>query len=166
MTFESSPVTVFDFAYSAANHHSRQDIVDSIKTTAYTGGSTGTRPALQHVGNNIFSIANGMREHSKKKLMVLTDGNYNIGGDPRDVAKSLHERPGANQVDVFALRIGSRLSNQNLQDLIHASGSKKLLPLLSFHSFTQFSDRVQLVALDAQLSTNSCSSSAFKHVTI
>ena len=162
MTFASSHVTVFDFAYSAANHHSRQDIVDSIKTTAYTGGGTGTRPALQHVGDNIFSIANGMRQHSKKKLMVLTDGNYNIGGDPKDVARSLYEQPGANQVDVFALGIGSGISTEKLKDLIHVSDFSKILPLLSYSSFAEFSDGVQVVAIDAKQSTNSCSSSAFK----
>ena len=106
VTFASSPVPVFDVAYSAANHHSRQDIVDDILTTHYTNGGTATRSAVEHVRDNIFSASHGMRRHSKKNLLVLTDGNHNGGQDPKDVAKSLHERPGSDQVDVFALGIG------------------------------------------------------------
>ncbi len=65
---------MFDLAYSAANHHNRQDIIDSILTTHYTSGSTATRSALEHVRDNIFSASHDMRRHSKKKLIVLTDG--------------------------------------------------------------------------------------------
>ncbi|XP_062508529.1 integrin alpha-X-like [Corticium candelabrum] len=162
VTFASSPVTVFDLAYSAANHHNRQDIIDSILTTHYTNGGTATRSALEHVRDNIFSASHGMRRHSKKKLMVLTDGNHNGGQDPKDVAESLHERPGSDQVDVFALGIGSGISFQNVKNLNHASDLNKILPFLTYSSFAEFSQGVQVVAADAQANTNSCSSSAFK----
>ena len=94
--------------------------------------------------------------------MVLTDGNYNIGGDPKDVARSLHKRLGADQVDVFALGIGSGISSRNLKDLVHVKDLNKILPYLSYASFTEFSSGVRLVAVDARLNTNACSSSTFK----
>ncbi|XP_062508779.1 integrin alpha-E-like [Corticium candelabrum] len=119
VTFASSPVSVFDLTYSAANHHSRQDIIDSILTTHYTNGDTAIRSALEHVRDNIFSASHDMRRFSTKKLMVLTDGNYNIGEDPKDVAKELHERKGFDQVDVFALGIGRTTSFETGQQLNH-----------------------------------------------
>ncbi|XP_062508760.1 complement C2-like [Corticium candelabrum] len=165
VTFASSPVTVFDFAYSAANHHSRQDIIDSILTTHYTDGGTATRSALEHVRDNIFSASHGMRRFSTKKLMVLTDGNYNSGGDPKDVARSLHERKFFDQVDVFALGIGDdqAISFENVQKLNHFRGfDSKILPLLTYTSYSQFSLAVHWVTLDAQENANKCTSTSFK----
>ncbi len=162
VTFASSPVTVFDLAYSAANHHSRQDIIDDILTTHYTNGGTATRSALEHVRDNIFSASHGMRRHSKKKLLVLTDGNHNGGQDPKDVAKSLHERPGSDQVDVFALGIGNGISHENLKNLNHASDLTKMLPFLSYTTFAEFNEAVEIVAADAEVQLNACSSTPFK----
>ena len=49
VTFGSTVVTEFDFAYSARYHRSRQSIVDKVKETKYTDGMTATSAALEHV---------------------------------------------------------------------------------------------------------------------
>lgn len=162
VTFDNSPVTVFDFNYSASNHHSRRDIVDSILTTNYTGGNTGTRAALLHISNAIFNESHGMRKNSTKKLLILTDGKHNVGGNPQEVAESLHQRPGKESIDVFAIGIGRKLTYHRLRSLVHIKVLNRILPFLSYYSFSEFSRGIRLVIADAKLSKDACSSTSVK----
>ncbi|XP_077170637.1 integrin alpha-X-like isoform X2 [Paroedura picta] len=72
--FSSGPSTAFTFADYA---HLGGQVDDVIRRVTHRRGNTHTPSAISFVADTIFTVESGMRQHSKKLLIVLTDGVSN-----------------------------------------------------------------------------------------
>ena len=87
-----------------------------------------------------------MRLHSKNKILLLTDGNFNIGGDPKDVAEQMYQCKGAMKISIYALGIGNSITTQRLKYLFRVSKGDKILANYFYQDFVEFTEAVNLVA--------------------
>ena len=146
VTFSSHAITVFNFNRSAQFTTLREMITAINETgTRYIGGGTATAAAIKYVRDNIFDTRYGMRPSSTRRLLVVTDGKSNVGRDPVAKAAKLHA---AKNVDIYALGIGNKISQDNIMELLNLSDNTRkeyLLPYLAFSSTVDFSQGVQLV---------------------
>ena len=76
----------------------------------FSGGGTGTRYAFDLV---IERVLKQTRSFAKKVLFLLTDGNYNVGGDPAPSAAYLRKRG----FEIFTVGISHNVNREKLEHL-------------------------------------------------
>lgn len=100
------------------------------------GGWTATRPALEYCRDSIFQTSKGMRQNSKRTILLLTDGHSNMGGKPGPVAQQLHVHP--YDVAIYALGIGSYINVLELQEITKPRSQNNPLAFFIFTDFQEF----------------------------
>eukprot|EP00795_Rhopilema_esculentum_P010789 gene10789-19588_t len=83
---------------------------EELANLKFSGGGTGTRLALDTVRLNVLPQT---RKFAKKVLFLITDGNYNIGGDPAPNAKVLRD----DGVEIFTVGVSGFVSREGLEEL-------------------------------------------------
>ena len=164
LTFSSHAITVCNFDRSAQFTTLREMVMAINETgTRYIGDMTATAAAIKYVSDNIFNTRYGMRPSSTRRLLVVTDGKNNGGGNPRREAENLHD---AKNVDVYALSIGNEILEDNVREIttISKEAEKYVLPFLAFSSTADFSQGVLAVVKAVAIAMNpaKCLDSAVK----
>ena len=147
VTFSSHATTVFNFDRSKQFTNVTDMVMAISKTrTSYLGDMTATAAAIKYVSDYIFNTRYGMRPSSTKRLIVVTDGKNNGGGNPSREAENLHN---AKKVDVYAIGIGNKISEAEIRELsfFKSEDTKRdyLLPYFIFNTGREFSDGVKLI---------------------
>ena len=163
IVFGSRVQEVFNFQYSTTHHTSTDKIRESILQAKqyYDGGWTATGPALRHAYDNVFVTTEGMSPAAKKRVLLITDGKSNEGGNPIGVAQALFYDKG---VTVLPVGVGTNVNFQELNDLRqvpHATNS--IFGNMILYDFNNFGDMVGEIdrTLQAQ-PPGSCQTNVFK----
>ncbi|XP_026538092.1 integrin alpha-X-like [Notechis scutatus] len=129
--YSSINTLVFDFA---TYNNTREKIKDLIHNLGRFKGKTFTPSAIVYVVEKVFTANRGMRPHSKKLLIVLTDG---ISNDRRTTFKEATEA--ANKKGIIRYAIGVGQNFLTAQDELRriASSNENVFPVESFGALEQ-----------------------------
>ncbi|CAH1269098.1 SVEP1 [Branchiostoma lanceolatum] len=101
VSFGTDAKVEFDLLRSTSNDNNKCELLRTyIPTIKYTGGGTNTRGALKHALALLKKP--GVRSFSTKVIFTITDGYWNVGGDPAQVVSELQNRG----VYMYAFGIG------------------------------------------------------------
>ncbi|XP_060548808.1 integrin alpha-X-like [Pantherophis guttatus] len=128
---------VFDFA---TYNNTREKIKDLIHNFKRFRGETYTPSAIVHVVDEVFTANRGIRPHSKKLLIVLTDG---ISNDRRTTFKQATEA--ANKKGIIRYAIGVGRNFLTAQDELRriASSNENVFPVESFDTLGQLQKQLK-----------------------
>ncbi|KAG8140618.1 hypothetical protein E2320_003310 [Naja naja] len=128
---------VFDFA---TYNNTREKIKDLIHNFGRFRGETFTPSAIVHVVEKVFTANRGMRPHSKKLLIVLTDG---ISNDRSTTFKEATEA--ANKKGIIRYAIGVGQNFLTAQDELRriASSHENVFPVESFSALKQLQKQLK-----------------------
>lgn len=82
------------------------------------GGGRDIHLALNEVQFSILPLA---RKGSVKAVFIITDGNWNTGGQPKKAADSLKKKG----VKMFVIGVGKKVTYESLKNLASRDGDKK-----------------------------------------
>jgi secreted protein with Ig-like and vWFA domain len=82
-----------------------------------------------------------MRQHSKKTIVLLTDGQSNYGSNPVTVARKL-SRDYGNKLAIIALGIGDQINYQELKNITKHHEDNLLVIFGSYKAFTSVVDKI------------------------
>ena len=155
VTYGSEIKEAFNFQYAAGRHRSEAQMINDIKTKPiYTGGYTATGTALEYCRDNIFQTRYGMRNNSKRQILLLTDGHSNRGTAPGDVARQLF---GGMDVAVYALGIGYNINLDELKSITHTRSNNNMLHvMLAFANYGEFSRINDQITRNLRVLRKSC----------
>lgn len=105
------------FLFNSANYlrfhlntyFNKQDVLDAVAATVYTGGGTDTARALAYATDTSFTTLNGMRTTAAQVAVVITDGQSNTYVNTE--AQRLQDKG----VTVFAVGVGGGIDESELQ---------------------------------------------------
>ncbi|XP_029138901.1 integrin alpha-X-like [Protobothrops mucrosquamatus] len=128
---------VFDFA---TYNNTREKIKDLIHNFGRFRGETYTPSAIVHVVDKVFTVNRGVRPHSKKLLIVLTDG---ISNDRSTTFKEATEA--ANKKGIIRYAIGVGQNFLTAQDELRriASSNENVFPVESFDALDQLQKQLE-----------------------
>ena len=160
VVFSSAVKKVFDFRASSIMHSNATAVRDSIMRAQdfwpCMGGATAMGPALKECLTHVFTVENGMRRNSMKRVLLVTDGKANVGVKPLTIAKKLHRHK---NVDVFPVGIGTEINLPELsamQQLSRRPGQQsRLLTLPSFSALTDIVNALENPANEGQSTCHS-----------
>ncbi|XP_044303900.1 integrin alpha-X-like isoform X2 [Varanus komodoensis] len=124
--YSTAPYLVFDFAqYNQTGGKVKQQLYQIQRVR----GNTYTPTAIQFVANDVFTPERGMRPHSKKLLIVLTDGVSNDFRTTFEDAAKAADRKG---IIRYAIGVGQMFltAQQELREI--ASSAENIFPVGSF----------------------------------
>ena len=112
--FATSASVVFDLDDSCNSDGDFSDCKAKIQALPLPTGETNLAESLEMINDNIIG-EDGDRDDSRcpDLVIILTDGNWNRGGDPSGIAQTLHN----NNVTVAAIGIGSGVNSDTLTDV-------------------------------------------------
>ena len=120
----------------------------AIAEIPYPQGQTYTSLGLRAVRQQILVEERGMRESSKgipRVLVVLTDGNSQPSYDPKIEASILHDQ----NVNVFAIGVGTSISQSQLEDIASDPDMHHIFHLRSFSLIGDIVDAMSATTCDA-----------------
>ncbi|XP_066484154.1 integrin alpha-X-like isoform X2 [Tiliqua scincoides] len=138
--FSSEPIINFDFAHYNKTGGQVRNIILS---APHTRGDTHTPTAIRYVVDTIFTPERGMRAHTKKLLIVLTDGESNDKTMTLEEARVAAERKG---IIRYAIGVGLPFfNNPKARDELHliASSSANVFPVKSFDGLHNLQDQLK-----------------------
>ena len=144
ITYGSTPQLAFDLIELKNRHTSKNNVKNDMKTRpVYTGGDTATGDALQFAADRVLQTAHGMRPHSKKTILVLTDGHFNRGRNPITVSGQLFET--YDQLSIVALGIGNGIDYDELIGITNHTNPANLLVFWTetFNSFHNIVEKIK-----------------------
>lgn len=106
----------------------------SFANVRFRSGMTNMRGAFNHAWDIIFgrlSVNKRPTKQVKTTVFLLTDGNWNRGGDPVDVARNLKK----NGIEIFSIGVTSGINSYVLRQL--ATDSKHAFHYSSFNQFRE-----------------------------
>ncbi|EGD78970.1 hypothetical protein PTSG_11807 [Salpingoeca rosetta] len=130
------------------DHFDGDALRDAIADIPYPQGQTYTSLGLRAVRQDILTEANGMRPASEgvpRVLVVLTDGNSQPSYDPATEASILHDQ----NVNVFAIGVGSSISQSQLEDIASDPDARHVFNLRSFSLIGDIVDAMSATTCDA-----------------
>ncbi|XP_070585916.1 integrin alpha-X-like [Erythrolamprus reginae] len=135
--YSTMPTLVFDFA---TYNNTREKIKDIIYNYNRFKGQTHTPSAIVYVVNEVFTANHGMRPHSKKLLIVLTDGISNENGTTFQQATEA-----ANQKGITRYSIGVGKDFVTAQDELRriASSNENVFRVESFDALKQLQKQLK-----------------------
>lgn len=127
--FSTDVIPNFDFARYNKTGGQVKDIIHS---APHTRGNTYTPTAIRYVADTIFTTEHGMRPHTKKLLIVLTDGESN---DQKTTFQEASEAANRKGIIRFAIGVGPAFfrkpeARDELQKI--ASSPTNVFPVESF----------------------------------
>ena len=143
ITYGWSPQLAFDLDDLKNRHTSQNNVKNDIKTKpVYTGGATATGDALQLAADRVLQTAHGMRPHSKKTILLLTDGHFTIGLNPITVSRQLFET--YDQLSIVAVGIGRNIGYDELIGITNHNNPTNTLAFFT-EDFNSFHDIVEQI---------------------
>ncbi|KAK9397610.1 integrin alpha-M-like [Crotalus adamanteus] len=135
--YSSIFTVVFDFT---TYNNTREKIKELIHNFGRFRGETFTPSAIVHVVDQVFTVNRGMRPHSKKLLIVLTDG---VSNDRRTTFKEATEA--ANKKGIIRYAIGVGQNFLTAQDELRkiASSNENVFPVESFDALDQLQKQLE-----------------------
>ncbi|XP_042327561.1 integrin alpha-X-like [Sceloporus undulatus] len=154
--FSTEPHTVFDFA---KYNTSEGQIENDIRSFQRIKGNTFTPTAIRFVVNKVFIPQRGMRPHSKKVLIVLTDGQSNDNTNTFAIAKEDADKKG---IIRYAIGVGKEfLRNQDeLRNI--ASSAKNVFYVKGFNALSSLQKELQNKIFGIEGTFENSSSSSFQ----
>ncbi|XP_048374287.1 integrin alpha-X-like isoform X2 [Sphaerodactylus townsendi] len=125
--------TDFNIVVSFASYaHLKGRVEDLISRAKHRKGNTHTPAAIRFVANEVFTLEQGMRQHSKKSLIVLTDGLYSDTVS-LDEAIMATDKKG---IVRHAIGVGEVFNKSNAQNELRkiASSSENVFSVSSFEA--------------------------------
>ena len=104
----------------------RNSILLTLAHINFSGGGTGTRYAFDLVLDKVLIQT---RPFAKKVLFLLTDGNYNVGGDPAPIADCLRKKG----FEIFTVGISHNVNREKLEHLASLPLKKHLWLIKDFN---------------------------------
>ena len=110
----------------------------------FSGGGTSTRLALDLVNEK---VVNETRKDSKKVLFLVTDGNYNIGGDPSGIAAHLRRNIG---YEIYTLGISDSVKREHLEKIASLPFATHIYMLKDFGMLDKLKELVNKTTIGKQ----------------
>nr|XP_015196350.1 PREDICTED: integrin alpha-X-like [Lepisosteus oculatus] len=117
--------TVFSFNTFVSNRNPNS----LLRNVPHTQGQTHTPSAIKYVLDNVFTKEQGMRQESKKLLVVITDGKSN---DPKEKFENVIPLAESRGIIRYAIGVGKQISKQELKTI--ASSPKDVFEVNSFEA--------------------------------
>ncbi|XP_053219442.1 integrin alpha-X-like isoform X1 [Podarcis raffonei] len=133
--FSTEVNLVFDFNYYNAFKSKVKEIVDAIQQTK---GNTHTPTAIRYVVDKVFLPKLGMRPHSKKLLIVLTDGVSNDRKTTFEVAIQAADKKG---IIRYAIGVGKQTRTDELNTI--ASSPNNVFEVDSFDALSSIQNQLK-----------------------
>ena len=105
-----------------------EEIENKVK---YQGGMTNTKGGLEEAKRQLTNSRNG----AVKLIITVTDGEYNVGGNPKSIATEMKN----NQIIMIAFGITNGINYQNLADIASGGLVNKV------DGFTQFKELAEII---------------------
>jgi uncharacterized protein YegL len=157
VTYGEEPRLVFGLNDSAIRHtyqeNVQNDIKEKTKYLQFLSSATATGDALQFVAEQVLRTDRGMRAHSKKTILLLTDGQSNTGSEPVKVASRLYRQ--YDDLAIVALGIGSRVNYDELLGITNHYNPFNPL-VLYLENYQNFSDIVSEIVKYLSEGQNTC----------
>ncbi|XP_031574709.1 complement C2-like isoform X2 [Actinia tenebrosa] len=125
IVFATEPALVFNFGEHGAT--STNGVIKKIRKIKRLGGSTATRHALEMARKVVFVTRENRRQRA---MFVITDGRFNIGGNPEEAARNLRVEY---KVQNTAIGVGRNVHprelyaiGKNEEDVIMVNGYEEL----------------------------------------
>ena len=155
ITYGSSPKLAFDLNDLENRHTSQNNVKYDIKTRpVYTGGVTATGDAPKFAADRVLQTAHGMRPHSNKTILLLTDGHYNRGRNPITVSRQLFET--YDQLSIVAVGIGRNIDYDELIGITDHNNPANALAFFT-EDFNSFHDIVEEIKTLLEGNQDECS---------
>ncbi|XP_058037137.1 integrin alpha-X-like isoform X1 [Ahaetulla prasina] len=135
--YSSIYTLVFDFA---TYNNTREKIKELIHNFKRFRGETYTPSAIVHVVENVFTANRGMRPHSKKLLIVLTDG---ISNDRTTTFKEATEAANKKGITRYAIGVGRNFLTAQDELRRIASSNENVFPVESFDALGQLQKQLK-----------------------
>ncbi|XP_050390698.1 uncharacterized protein LOC130010268 [Patella vulgata] len=129
------------------DHSTEGSLKRAIGGIAYGGGSTNTATGLNLAANQVFVAENGMRNHSAKVALVLTDGHSNDQMATEEASQLLKSKG----VTVFAIGVGDGINENELQAISSDPDCTHVFILKDFSEVETIINAIQKRACQALL---------------
>ncbi|XP_061446539.1 integrin alpha-X-like [Rhineura floridana] len=133
--YSSEPYLVFDFAFY---NKTGGQVKDTIHNAQRARGNTYTPTAILFVMDKVFTPERGMRPHSKKLLIVLTDGVSNDKNTKFEVATEAADKKG---IIRYAIGVGRHTNQAELRKI--ASSPNNVFPVESFDALDNLQNQLK-----------------------
>nr|XP_056720205.1 integrin alpha-X-like [Euleptes europaea] len=113
-------------------------VEDMIRRATHRQGNTYTPSAILHVVNEVFTREGGMQKHSKKLLIILTDGVSNDKSVTFDAAIEATNKKG---IIRYAIAVGNKQVENELRNI--ASSPENVFPVDSFRALDTLQNQLK-----------------------
>ncbi|KAJ7314092.1 hypothetical protein JRQ81_006027 [Phrynocephalus forsythii] len=135
--YSSDPYLIFDFA---AYNNSGGQVKNTLHSAPRTRGNTFTPTAIRYVVEQVFIPEHGMRPHSKKLLIVLTDG---ISNDNRNTFEEARQAADAKGIIRYAIGVGRDFLRAQDELGKIASSAGNIFPVGSFDALDSLQQQLK-----------------------
>ncbi|XP_025024973.1 integrin alpha-D-like [Python bivittatus] len=135
--YSTEPYLVFDFTFY---NKTRERVKEVILNTVRTRGNTYTPTAIRFVVEKVFTAKHGMRPHSKKLLIVLTDG---ISNDQMNTFENTTEAASKKGIIRYAIGVGRDFLTAQDELRKIASSNENVFPVASFEGLDQLQKQLK-----------------------
>ncbi|XP_064652873.1 complement factor B-like isoform X2 [Lineus longissimus] len=106
LSFAANATNDFDANYGFHTFPAKtvEEVKGLLDKLGYISGGTNIRGALTYYEEEMLRQNRGKRKDAKQYLFLFSDGQYNLGGNPEDVASRLRSEK---KVEIFVMKMGN-----------------------------------------------------------
>jgi len=139
IVFANEPKLIFNL--ESQRVYEKDVAIEELSHINFSGGGTGTRYAFDLVLDKVLIQT---RPFAKKVLFLLTDGNYNVGGDPAPIADCLRKKG----FEIFTVGISHNVNREKLEHLASLPLKKHLWLIKDFNMLQKLKSLVNSSSID------------------